>query len=89
VVPNQVDLTTTNPQPSQTTNAVQAAWATWAGQQNYTANDSVNDAQSNRDIWHASNNLSTPYPGDSRVLLPSQVPGGSGSPATNGTGGGG
>ena len=32
-------------------------------------------AQFNRDIWYSTNNFATPYPGDSKVLLPDEVPG--------------
>ena len=37
--------------------------------------DRVNMAQGNRDVWYASNGFTKPYPGDSAVLLPDQVPG--------------
>jgi YVTN family beta-propeller protein len=75
VLPNQVPLTDTNPQPSQATSAAQAAWAQWSAKQNFASEDMVNMAQLNRDIWYASNNFGRPYPGDSTVLLPDQVPG--------------
>jgi YVTN family beta-propeller protein len=73
-LPNEIPLTAINPQPSQITSAVQAAWAKWSAQQNFTSEDMVNMAQENRDIWYFSNNFTTPYPGDSKVLPPSQVP---------------
>jgi len=31
-------------------------------------------AQGNRDIWYSSNGFTKPYPGDTKVLLPTQVP---------------
>jgi YVTN family beta-propeller protein len=80
-LPNQIPLTTTNPQPAQTTSAVQSAWAQWSSQQNFTTEDMVNMAQENRDIWYSSNNFTTPYPGDTKVLLPNQVPGATVAPA--------
>jgi hypothetical protein len=76
-VPNQISLTATNPQPSQATNATGAAWAQWSAQQDFKTEDMVNMAQENRDIWYSTNNFTVPYPGDSKVLLPDQVPGGS------------
>jgi hypothetical protein len=44
-------------------------------------------AQENRDIWYSSNNFTKPFPGDSKVLLPSQVPGAGNAPATKGSDG--
>jgi YVTN family beta-propeller protein len=81
-LPNQIPLTTTNPQPAQTTNATAAAWATWSAKQNFKSEDMVNMAQENRDIWYSSSNFTKPYPGDSKVLLPNQVPGGGPAPTT-------
>jgi YVTN family beta-propeller protein len=74
-VPNQIPLTTTNPQPAQATSATQAAWSQWSAKQNFTTEDMANMAQENRDIWYSTNNFTTPYPGDSKVLLPNEVPG--------------
>jgi YVTN family beta-propeller protein len=79
-VPNQIPLTATNPQPAQATSATQAAWAQWSAEQNFTHEDMVNMAQENRDIWYSSNNFTTPYPGDTKVLLPNQVPGAAPTP---------
>jgi hypothetical protein len=76
-LPNQISLTETNPQPAQATSAVQAAWASWSAKQNWSTEDMVNMAQGNRDVWYASHNFTTPYPGDTAVLLPNQVPGAS------------
>ena len=75
VLPNQIPLNSTNPQVAQTTSAVQAAWAQWSAKQNFATEDMVNMAQANRDIWYASNNFTKPFPGDSKVLLPNEVPG--------------
>jgi YVTN family beta-propeller protein len=74
-VPNQSSLTETNPTLAQTTSAVQRAWAKWSAQQDWSTEDMLNMAQGNRDVWYASHNFATPYPGDSKVLFPSQVPG--------------
>jgi YVTN family beta-propeller protein len=74
-LPNQIPLTTTNPAVTQAGSPVAKAWAQWAGGQNWTSEDMVNMAQSNRDIWYSSNNFTVPYPGDAAVLYPNQVPG--------------
>jgi YVTN family beta-propeller protein len=80
-LPNQVSLNETNP-PAKT--PVEAAWAQWSAQQNWTTEDMVNMAQGNRDVWYSSNNFTVPYPGDTKVLLPNQVPGASAAPAGDG-----
>lgn len=75
-LPNQIPLTTTNPQLAQAATPVQAAWAAWSAKQNFRTEDMVNMAMENRDIWYSTNNFTVPYPGDSAVLMPDQVPGG-------------
>ena len=60
---------------SPATGQVELAWAKWAQKQDWHSEDMVNMAQDNRDIWYSGHDFSVPYPGDSRVLLPSQVPG--------------
>ena len=79
--PNQVPLTNTNPGASAATSDVQRAWATWSAQQDFRTEDMVNMAQENRDIFYAGNGFTKPYPGDSRVLYPNQVPGAGSAPA--------
>jgi hypothetical protein len=74
-LPNQVSLTETNPAVTTSTSPVQAAWAQWSAKQNWTTEDMVNMAQGNRDVWYSSNNFTKPYPGDTKVLMPDQVPG--------------
>jgi hypothetical protein len=80
VRPNEIPLTTVNPDPSQLTGA-EKAWAQWSSEQNYKTEDMANMAQFNRDIWYSTNNFATPYPGDSKVLLPDEVPGAPGAAA--------
>jgi YVTN family beta-propeller protein len=75
--PSNVPLTATNPTASQAVNATAASWATWSAKQDFKSEDMVNMAQENRDIWYSTNGFTTPYPGDSKVLTPDQVPGGS------------
>ena len=62
--------------------AVAAAWASWyttvaepALSGPHAAPDSVNPAQLNRYDWYTSTGWSQPYPGDSAILAPDQVPG--------------
>jgi hypothetical protein len=59
---------------------MQAAWAQWSAKQNWTTEDMVNMAQGNRDVWYSSNNFTKPYPGDTKVLMPNQVPGAAAAP---------
>jgi YVTN family beta-propeller protein len=84
--PNQIPLTATNPKPSQATNATAAAWSTWSSKQNFRSEDMVNMPQENRDIWYATTGYTRPYPGDSKVLLPGQVPGAKAAPAADSDG---
>ena len=80
-VPNQIPLTETNPTVAAITNPVQKAWAVWSAKQDYKTEDMINMNAENRDIWYSNTGWKTPYPGDSKVLLPSQVPGGDAPPA--------
>ncbi|MCZ8516149.1 bifunctional YncE family protein/alkaline phosphatase family protein [Paenibacillus filicis] len=73
-LPNQFPLDVMNQPISQLT-GVAKAWAEWSNGQNWTSEDMANMAQSNRAIWYASNNFTQPYPGDSKVLYPNEVPG--------------
>ncbi len=75
VKPNQISLTATNPAVSATAGPTEKAWAQWSAKQNFRTEDMVNMAQENRDIWYSTNHFTVPYPGDTRVLLPEQVPG--------------
>ncbi|GAB3853180.1 alkaline phosphatase family protein [Nocardioides maradonensis] len=60
--------------------AVAAAWARWISHQQLTGNGAVADSTHpelmNRWTWYRAHDWSRPYPGDSRILFPSQVPGG-------------
>ena len=76
-LPSNISLTETNPKPA---SAIQAAWAQWSTQQNWKTEDMVNMAQGNRDVWYSTTNFSVPYPGDSAVLYPNQVPGAAAAP---------
>jgi YVTN family beta-propeller protein len=55
-------------------------WAAWAQNQHLTGNSAVpdyaNPEQMNRYTWYRSHGWKVPYPGDSTIYSPSQVPGG-------------
>ncbi|CAN5184042.1 alkaline phosphatase family protein [soil metagenome] len=103
-VPSTIALTETNPQPTAqaataagaapdaaavpTTAVVPAAWAAWSAKQDWSTEDMVNMDQGNRDTWYAGNGFSLPYPGDTKVLLPDEVPGASDAPAPTAAAGG-
>jgi hypothetical protein len=86
-LPNHVSLTETNPAVTVTANAVQTAWAQWSVKQDWSSEDMMNMAQGNRDVWYSSSNFTKPYPGDTKVLMPNQVPGANVAPASSPAGG--
>ena len=59
--------------------ATAAAWQTWLGKQKTTGNgaipDYANPEQMNRYTWYQAHSWKVPYPGDSEIYAPSQVPG--------------
>ncbi|MGN6162170.1 MAG: bifunctional YncE family protein/alkaline phosphatase family protein [Marmoricola sp.] len=59
---------------------IAAAWTRWVQAQTLTGRtaraDSAHPALLNRYDWYMSHRFVTPYPGDKKVYLPSQVPGG-------------
>ena len=59
--------------------AVAAQWATWSKSQHLTGNgarpDFANPEQMNRYTWYRAHGWKVPYPGDSKIYGPSQVPG--------------
>ncbi|MFF4210147.1 alkaline phosphatase family protein [Streptomyces sp. NPDC001796] len=58
---------------------VAAQWKAWASQQRLTGTKAVpdfaNPEQMNRYTWYETNNWSKPYPGDSKIYAPKDVPG--------------
>lgn len=58
----------------------------WSAQQDFSKEDMANMAQLNRDIWYSTSGYKIPYPGESQVLYPGQVPGGSTKPTPAGNG---
>jgi YVTN family beta-propeller protein len=68
--------------------ATAAAWQAWLAKQHTSGNgaipDFANPEQMNRFTWYQAHGWKMPYPGDSKIYTPSQVPGGSlPSPDTN------
>jgi YVTN family beta-propeller protein len=61
--------------------ATAAAWQTWLASQHTTGNGAVpdyaNPEQMNRYTWYQAHGWTVPYPGDSKIYTPSQVPGAS------------
>ena len=59
--------------------AVAAAWGTWAQKQHFTGAqaraDYAHPEQMNRYTWYQAHEWSKPYPGDSKLYLPNDVPG--------------
>ena len=59
--------------------AVAKAWETWSNQQHFTGNGSIPDyahpEQMNRYTWYQTHGWTTPYPGDSKIFAPADVPG--------------
>ena len=60
--------------------ATAAAWKTWLASQHLTGNGAVpdypNPEQMNRYTWYQAHGWHVPYPGDSTIYAPAQVPGG-------------
>jgi hypothetical protein len=59
--------------------ATAAQWATWLKAQHTMGNGAVpdfaNPLQMNRYTWYQAHDWKVPYPGDSKIYTPSQVPG--------------
>ncbi len=59
--------------------ATAAAWQAWLASQHTTGNGAVPDyadpEQMNRFTWYQAHDWKVPYPGDSKIYTPSQVPG--------------
>ena len=60
--------------------AIAATWQTWLAKQHTTGNgarpDVAHPEQMNRYTWYQTHHWKVPYPGDSKIYAPSQVPGG-------------
>ncbi|WP_042366102.1 alkaline phosphatase family protein [Streptacidiphilus neutrinimicus] len=59
--------------------SIAAQWATWKSQQRLTGPNAVpdyaNPAQMNHLVWYQTHNWKTPYPGETRIYAPNDVPG--------------
>jgi hypothetical protein len=64
--------------------SVAAAWARWQAQQHFTGphaiEDYPNDVTFNHWDWYQAHDWKVPYPGESKIYPPQDVPGGSLSP---------
>ena len=59
---------------------IASGWAAWLKQQHTTGGtnaipDYANPEQMNRYDWYANSSFTKPYPGDSKIYAPNQVPG--------------
>jgi hypothetical protein len=67
------------PELSPALSRIQAKWQVWSTHQNFGGahpqEDKANPAQLNRLDWYSSTGWVRPYPGDSKILGPYQVPG--------------
>jgi hypothetical protein len=52
------------------------AWAKAMSREDLARLDAANEQPLNRDVWYSIRGYDTPYPGDGRVLWPSEVPAG-------------
>ena len=70
---------TTAPTVPATQQGIAAQWATWAKIQRFTGDravpDYANPEQMNRYTWYRTNGFTKPYPGDTKIYSPTQVPG--------------
>jgi hypothetical protein len=59
--------------------SVSSQWATWLKSQRTTGPNAVpdyaNPEQMNRYVWYQTSGWTKPYPGDSKIYAPNQVPG--------------
>jgi hypothetical protein len=64
--------------------SVAAAWAGWQAQQHFTGpkaiEDYPNDVNFNHWDWYQAHDWKVPYPGESKIYPPQDVPGGSLAP---------
>jgi hypothetical protein len=71
-VPNQVPLTEINPAMA-ALSGVQLEWALACEAMDFSRPDVAGEDLLNRAIWYATKGFDVPYPGDGRVLRPSEV----------------
>jgi len=74
VVPNRIPLDEMNPSPT-ALSGLRKEWALASMKMNFAQPDAANEAQLNRVIWYATTGFVRPYPGDRKVLSPSEVEG--------------
>jgi hypothetical protein len=66
------NVPTTNPPLEQLT-GLPRAWAEACLRMDFSRPDGIDDQLLNHAIWYADHGFRTPYPGESRVLLPAEV----------------
>lgn len=72
--PNLIPLDTM-PLPLAQQTSVQRAWSKWASRQAFNdLPERMDMGKLNHATWYATEGFDTPYPGESRVLRPSEVP---------------
>ncbi len=71
--PNRIPLDTMNPTYAQATSPLQREWVRWSQRQDYAEPDMLSFEASNRLTWYSSYSFARPYPGDAKVLNPSEV----------------
>ena len=58
---------------------IYAQWVVWSRNGHFVGRNAIQDfanpAQLNRLIWYSAHDWKVPYPGDKKILAPSQVPG--------------
>jgi YVTN family beta-propeller protein len=70
---NQVPVDTPNP-PLASQTGLQAEWTQAMMREDLTHLDAANEQLLNRNVWYETKGYTVPYPGDTRVLHPSEVP---------------
>lgn len=72
VLPNQIDLTEMNPGSTQLA-GIRKEWALASAELDFAKPDAADPLLLNRAIWYSVKGYDMPYPGDERVLKPSEV----------------
>jgi hypothetical protein len=72
VQPNQIQLDEMNPSPSALT-GIRRDWAVASMHMDFSNPDAADEDMLNRVIWYSTTGFVRPYPGDKKVLAPSEV----------------
>ncbi len=71
-LPNQIPLDELNPDLARL-KGIEKAWAIASSKMDFSKPDAADTEMLNRLTWYATRGFDTPYPGDDKVLLPSEV----------------